>query len=105
MKKTSLALLLALLSAAAMSAPGAAAAEFKPCGSFPVYGGGKAKFQAKGVTCRNAKKVLQDASLTLCFDNVIPGWRKEWRALPNGGKALTLKKRAKAIKTNACSPR
>jgi hypothetical protein len=41
----------------------------------------------------------------LCFDNPIPGWRKEWQVLPNGGKALTLKKRAKAIKTNACSPR
>jgi hypothetical protein len=44
-------------------------------------------------------------AITLCFDNEIPGWRKEWRVLPSGGQALTLKKRAKAIKTNACSPR
>jgi hypothetical protein len=43
--------------------------------------------------------------LTHCFDNQIPGWKKEWRALPNGGRALTLKKRAEAIKTNACSPK
>jgi hypothetical protein len=105
MKKTSLALLLALVSAAALAAPGAGAATFKGCGKFTPYGGGKANFQVKNVSCRTAKKVLQDASLTLCFDNVIPGWRKEWRALPNGGQALTLKKRAKAIKTNACSPR
>jgi hypothetical protein len=103
--KTSLALLLALVAAAALSAPSAVAAEFKPCGSFEVYGGDRAKFQVKGVKCRTARKVLTDASLALCFDNVIPGWRKEWRALPNGGKALTLKKRAKAIKTNACSPK
>jgi hypothetical protein len=103
--KTSFALLLALASAAAISAPSAEAASFKPCGSFQVYGGGKAKYQAKGVSCRAAKKVLRDASMSLCFDNQIPGWRKEWRALPSGGKALTLKKAAKAIKTNACSPR
>jgi hypothetical protein len=44
--KTSLALLLTLASAAAMSAPTAEAASFKPCGSFQVYGGGKAKYQA-----------------------------------------------------------
>ena len=103
--KTSVALLLALASAATISAPSAAAASFEPCGSFQVYGGGKAKYQAKGVSCSAAKKVLRDASLSLCFDNQIPGWKKEWRALPGGGKALTLKKGAKAIKTNACSPR
>jgi hypothetical protein len=100
--KTFLAVLLALTPAAAISAPSAEAASFKPCGSFQVYGG-KANYQAKGVSCRAAKKVLRDASMTLCFDNQIPGWKKEWRGLPNGGKALTLKKGAKAIKTNACS--
>jgi hypothetical protein len=100
--KTSFALLLALASAATISAPSAEAASFKACGSFQVYGG-KAKYQAKGVSCRAAKKVLRDASGTLCFDNQIPGWKKEWRALPSGGRALTLKKGAKAIKTNACS--
>lgn len=57
------------------------------------------------MSCRAAKKVLRDASLSLCFDNQIPGWTKEWRALPSGGKAVTLKKGAKAIKTTACSPR
>jgi hypothetical protein len=103
--KTSFALLLALASAAAISAPSAEAASFKSCGSFQVDGGGKAKYQAKGVSCRAAKKVLRDASTSLCFDNPIPGWKKEWRALPSGGRALTLKKGAKAIKTNACSPR
>jgi hypothetical protein len=103
--KTSFALLLALASAAAISAPGAAAASFKPCGTFQVYGAEKANYQAKGVTCRAAKTVLRDASMSLCFDNQIPGWKKEWRALPSGGRALTLKKGAKAIKTNACSPR
>ena len=104
--KTSFLLLLAIASAVALCAPSIAhAAAFKSCGSFKVYGGGKAKYQAKGVSCRSAKKVLRGASLTLCFDNQIPGWKKEWRALPNGGKALTLKKGAKAIKTNACSPR
>lgn len=103
--KTSFALLLALSSAAAISVPSAEAASFKPCGSFQSYGGGKAKYQAKGVSCRAARKVLVDASLTLCFDNQIPGWKKEWRALPSGGKALTLKRGAKAIKTSACSPK
>jgi hypothetical protein len=49
--------------------------------------------------------VLRTASMTLCFDNQIPGWTKAWRALPGGGRALTLKKGAKAIKTDACSPR
>ena len=103
--KTSIALLLALASAAAISAPSAEAALFKACGSFQVYDGGKAKYQAKGVSCRAAKEVLVDASMTLCFDNQIPGWKKEWRALPSGGRALTLTKGAKAIKTNACSPK
>ncbi len=103
--KASFALLLALVSAAAISAPSAEAAAFKPCGSFQVYGGGKAKYQAKGVSCRAAKKVLRNASISLCFDNQIPGWKKEWRALPSGGRALTLKKGAKAIRTNACSPK
>ena len=103
--KTSIALLLALASAALISAPSAEAATFKSCGSFRVDGVGRATYKAKGVSCRSAKKVLRDASITLCFDNQIPGWTKEWRALPNGGKALTLKKGAKAIKTNACSPK
>ena len=103
--KTSFALLLALASAVAIAAPTAEAASFKRCGSFQVDGGGKAKYQAKGVSCRAAKKVLRDASISLCFDNQIPGWKKEWRALPSGGRALTLKKGAKAIKTNACSPK
>ena len=57
------------------------------------------------MSCRRAKKVLRDASVTLCFDNQILGWKKEWRPLAGGGKALTLKSGAKAIKTNACSPR
>ena len=57
------------------------------------------------MSCRAAKKVLRDAGITLCFDNQIPGWKKEWRALPNGGTALMLTKGAKAIKTNACSPK
>jgi hypothetical protein len=48
---------------------------------------------------------MASAEPQLCFDNQIPGWKKEWRALPGGGRALTLKKGAKAIKTNACSPR
>jgi len=86
-------------------APSAEATSFKPCGSFKVYGGGKANYQAKGVSCRAAKKVLVGASMTLSFDNQIPGWKKEWRALPGGGRALTLKQGAKAIKTNACSPK
>ena len=103
--KTSFALLLALVSAAVISAPSAEAATFKPCGSFQVYGGGKAKYQVKVVTCRAAKRVLVGASMTLCFDNQVPGWTKVWRALPGGGRALTLKKGAKAIKTNACSPK
>ena len=103
--KTSFLLLLAIASALALSAPVAQAASFKACGSFKVDGVGKAKYKAKGVACRTAKKVLRDASITLCFDNQIPGWKKEWRALANGGKALTLKKGAKAIKTNACSPK
>jgi hypothetical protein len=103
--KTSFLVLLALASTLALCAPAAHAASFKSCGSFKLDGGGRAKYQAKGVACRKAKKVLRDASLTLCFDNQIPGWKKQWRALPNGGKALTLKKGAKAIKTNACSPK
>ena len=101
--KTSFLSLLAIASILALSAPAAHAASFKSCGTFKVYGAGKAKYQAKGVSCRAAKKVLRGASLTLCFDNQIPGWKKQWRALPNGGRALTLKKGAKAIKTNACS--
>ena len=88
-----------------MSAPGAEAASFKRCGSFKIAGAGKAKYQAKGVSCRRAKQVLRGASLSLCFDNQIPGWKKEWRPLANGGKALTLKRGAKAIKTDACSPK
>ena len=103
--KTSFALLLAVASALAIAAPSAEAASFKRCGSFQVDGVGKATYQAKGVSCRAAKKVLREASISLCFDNQIPGWKKEWRALSNGGKALTLTKGAKAIKTNACSPR
>ena len=103
--KRSLALLLAVASAAAISAPGAEAASFKRCGTFQTAGTGKATYQAKGVSCRRAKKVLRDASVTLCFDNPIPGWKKEWRPLANGGKAVTLKRGAKAIKANACSPR
>ena len=103
--RRSLAILLAVASAAAISAPGAEAASFKRCGSLQIAGVGKAKYQAKGVTCRRAKKVLRDASISLCFDNQIPGWKKEWRPLANGGKTLTLKKGAKAIRTNACSPR
>jgi len=103
--KTSCALLLALVAAAAISAPSAEAASFKSCGSFQVSGGARAKYQVKGVSCRAAKKVLRNASMSLCFDNQIPGWKKEWRALSNGGRALTLKKGAKAIKTNACSPK
>ena len=103
--RRSLAVLLAVASTAAISAPGAEAASFKRCGSLQIAGVGKAKYQAKGVTCRRAKKVLRDASISLCFDNQIPGWKKEWRPLANGGKALTLKKGAKAIRTNACSPR
>ena len=103
--KTSLLVLLVVASVAALPTPIAGAASFKSCGSFKMDGGGKAKYQAKGVSCRNAKKVLRGAGLTLCFDNQIPGWKKQWRALPDGGKALTLKKGAKAIKTNACSPR
>jgi len=103
--KRSLAVLLAVASAAAISAPGAEAASFKRCGTFQTAGTGKATYQAKGVSCRRAKKVLRNASMTLCFDNQIPGWKKEWRGLTNGGKALTLKNGAKAIKTNACSPR
>jgi hypothetical protein len=104
--KTAIALLLALASAAAFSAPGAEAAAFKSCGSVRIDGAGKATYRVKGgVSCRAAKKVLRDAAITLCFDNQIPGWEKQWRALPNGGKALTLTKGAKAIKTNACSPK
>jgi hypothetical protein len=103
--KHSLLCLLAIAAAALLSVPDAGAASFKRCGSFAGYGGAKASYQAKGVTCRAAKKVLRTAGLTLCFDNQIPGWTKKWRALPNGGKALTLTKGAKAIKTNACSPR
>ena len=103
--KTSLAVLLAVASAVAVAAPSAEAASFKRCGSFQVDGGGKATYRAKGVSCRAAKKVLREAGMTLCFDNQITGWKKEWRALPSGGKALMLTKGAKAIKTNACSPR
>ena len=54
------------------------------------------------MSCNAAKKVLRDAGITLCFDNQIPGWTKQWRALPDGGTALMLTKGAKAIKTNAC---
>ena len=103
--RRSLAVLLAVAWVAAVSAPGAEAASFKRCGSLQIAGLGKAKYQAKGVTCRRAKKVLRDASISLCFDNQIPGWKKEWRPLANGGKTLTLKKGAKAIRTNACSAR
>ena len=103
--KSPVVLLLTMALSLAVSAPGADAASFKRCGTFPVYGGGKARYQAKGVSCRAAKKVLRSASLTLCFDNPIPGWKKQWRALPNGGRALTLTKGAKAIRTDACSPK
>ncbi len=101
--KTAFALLLALTSVAAFSAPGAEGAAFKSCGSVKIDDVGKATYRVKGgVSCRAAKKVLRDAAITLCFDNQIPGWKKEWRGLPNGGTALTLTKGAKAIKTNAC---
>jgi hypothetical protein len=101
--RTLCAILLTLATAAAIFAPSAGAASFKPCGSVQLDGTGKAKYRAKGVSCRAAKKVLRDASLSLCFDNQIPGWKKEWRAGPGGTKTgLTLKKGAKAIKTNAC---
>src|SRR5689334_17020240 len=101
--KASFALVIALAAAVAFPAPGQAAS-FKSCGTFQVAGSGKAKYQAKGVSCRAAKRVLRGAGMTLCFDNAIPGWKKEWRGLYTGGRALTLKKGAKAIKTNACSP-
>lgn len=78
---------------------------FKRCGSVQIDGTGKAKYRAKGVSCRRAKQVLRGASLGLCFDNQIPGWKREWRPLASGGRALTLKRGAKAIKTDACSPR
>jgi hypothetical protein len=103
--KTSFLVLLVIASSLTIAAPAASAASFKSCGSFKMDGGGKAKYQAKGISCRKAKSVLRGAGMTLCFDNQISGWKKQWRALPNGGKALTLKKSAKAIKTNACSPR
>jgi hypothetical protein len=51
------------------------------------------------------KQVLRGASLTLCFDNQTPGWKKEWRPLAGGGRALTLTRGAKAIRTDACSPK
>ena len=103
--KISLALLVVLASALLAAAPGAEAASFKACGSVRLDGMGKSTYKAKGVTCRAAKQVLRDPGMTLCFDNQIPGWKKEWRALPDGGKALTLTKGAKAIRTNACSPK
>ena len=102
--KTTFVLLL-VLAAAALSAPGAEAASFKSCGSVQIDSVGKAGVRAKVVSCKAARKVIRDAGITLCFDNQIPGWTKEWRPLANGGKALTLKKGAKAIKTNACSPK
>ena len=101
--KASVVAVLALTVALALPAPGQAAS-FKSCGTFQAAGTGKARYQAKGMSCRAAKRVLRGAGMTLCFDNAIPGWRKEWRALPSGGRALTLKKGDKAIKTNACSP-
>lgn len=103
MRKT-VALLFVLALTAAGGSP-AEAASFKRCGSFTHYAGVKAQYQAKNISCRAAKKVLRNAGMTLCFDNQIRGWKKVWRGLPNGGKALTLTRGAKAIKTNACSPR
>lgn len=100
--KTTFALLLVLAAAAALSAPGAEAASFKSCGSVQIDSVGKARVRAKVVSCNAAKKVLRDAGITLCFDNQIPGWTKQWRALPDGGTALMLTKGAKAIKTDAC---
>lgn len=101
--KTPLALVLALALAASIAGP-AQAATYKRCGSVSLEYMGKSKYQAKGVSCAKAKTVLRGAGMTLCFDNQITGWTKVWRALPDGGKALTLKKGAKGIKTNACSP-
>jgi hypothetical protein len=102
--KTSLAIVLVAALAVGIAGP-AQAATYKRCGSVTLEGTGKAKYQAKGVTCTKARKVLRGAGLTLCFDNQITGWTKVWRALPDGGRALTLKRGAKGIKTNACSPR
>ncbi|MBA2346761.1 MAG: hypothetical protein H0V81_00560 [Solirubrobacterales bacterium] len=99
-----LTLLFVLMVTAAVHAPGADAASFKRCGSFSSSGV-KATYQAKNLSCLAAKKVLRSASTTLCFDNQIRGWKKVWRTLPNGGRALTLTRSAKAIKTNACSPK
>jgi hypothetical protein len=96
---------LAVTSLALIAAPSAGAATFKSCGSLTIPGTGKATYKAKGLKCAAAKKVLQNAGLGLCFDNAIPGWKKEWRALPSGGRELTLKQGAKAIRTNACSPK
>ena len=102
--KTPLAILLALALAVGIAGP-APAATYKRCGSVTIEGTGKAKVQAKGVTCTKAKRVLRGAGMTLCFDNQITGWTKVWRALPDGGRALMLKRGAKGIKTNACSPK
>lgn len=103
--RTSLAALLVLAAAAALlAAPSAAgAASFKRCGTLKIQYLGTAKYAAKGVSCRAAKKVLRTASTSLCFDNRIPGWKKEWHRLPDGRRALMLTKGAKAIKTDACA--
>lgn len=90
--------------AAALAAVPAEGLAAKRCGSFATLGG-KASYSAKQVSCKAAKRVLVNAGDTLCFDNQVPGWEKRWKALPGGGRALSLHKGAKVIKTNACSPR
>ena len=84
---------------AALPASGAEAASLRSCGKYDGE-----RYQAKNLSCKAAKKVLAGAGLTLCFDNEIPGWRKVWKPLPSGGRALSLEKGAKVIKTSACSP-
>lgn len=93
--------LLAAGAAVLLSAAPAGAAAAKRCGTFagPV---GKAKYSAKNVSCKAARKVLTQDAMGLCFDNQVPGWKKEWRPTSSGGRTLTLRKGAKVIKTNAC---
>jgi hypothetical protein len=84
--------------------PGAHAASFKSCGTVNSVPGGPAKYSVKGVTCKKARKILKRANFTLCFDNTIPNWEKVFTDVP-GGRMLTLKNGAKAIKTNGCVDR
>ncbi len=99
MRPTLVALVLMFL----VSAGDAQAASFKRCGSFN-YEGRKASIQAKKVSCTKAKKVLQSAGAGLCFDNTMPGWKKEFISKPFG-TLVQLTSGAKVIRSNACSPR